>query len=89
MRRLTDIAWAVVAVCGYLGLQGLLDWQERLLADRAAFREWVEAVCLPIAPDERAIARIEGGKLRCDVIENVGYGRAAALASAATMEIPQ
>jgi hypothetical protein len=93
MRRMTPLLCrfltATALVFAYLLLQGLLDYRDRTFAANAAYRKWVSEVCLPISRDEKAVARIEDGRLHCEIIENAGYGRAPAIASAATMEIPE
>lgn len=89
MRRLTNIAWALAAVAAFLILQGLLDRQERVWAERMTYREWARRACMPTTEHQRAVARIEDGKLACTIYDNAGYGRIPVVAAAAYMEIPQ
>lgn len=80
---------ALLAVIALLLVHGLLDKYERLTDDRIAYARWVADSCLPHAEGQRAVARIDGGRLHCATFDNVGYGRAGITVSAATMEIPQ
>lgn len=89
MRGLTNIAWAVIAVTAYLALQSLLDYQDGLYRDRAAYRRWAAESCLPLHADEVAVATLRGNRIDCTVYENATYGRAPVVAAAVTMEIPE
>jgi hypothetical protein len=81
---------ALLAVSALLLVHGLLDRFDRTNDDRIAYARWVRESCLPSAEGDRAIARINAGKLDCAIVSGGGYGRAApVIVSAATLELPE
>lgn len=93
MRRLIaasrNFAIAIAAVAAFFALQGFFDYQDKLFADRVAYRQWVDDTCLPRHAGEIAQARITAeARLHCTRIGNTGYGKAPRIISAAVMELP-
>ncbi|MBU0752395.1 MAG: hypothetical protein KJ787_14065 [Gammaproteobacteria bacterium] len=85
-----NFAMAVVAVCAFFALQGAFDYQERVFAERAAYRAWAADACMPTHEGDRAVARLAGGKIECRILSGGGYGRSApVVVSAATMDVPE
>jgi hypothetical protein len=78
---------ALALVILILGSIGLLDRLERDTEDRLAYRQWVADACIP-SRGESAIAINEGGKLKCTIYSQRGYGLATEVVSAAVMEVP-
>jgi hypothetical protein len=79
---------AVALIVLVLGAKGITDAIERDTEDRIAYRAWVADACTP-NPGELAVAANEGGKLRCTIYSNAGYGLAPIVVSAAVMDVPQ
>lgn len=71
-----------------LGAQGFLDRLERDTEDRISYRKWVAEACLP-GEGESATAINDGGKLRCTIYSQRGYGLVPIVLSAAVAEVPQ
>ena len=87
---------ALACIVGFLVMQNGLDrlgeymaHHEKSIAARESYAEWVNDSCLPHAPNERAVARIENDKLACNIYQNLDYGGAPRVISAAVMERPQ
>lgn len=81
---------ALLAVAGLLMVYGLVDRAERIHDDRIAYARFVYQSCLPSHEGDRAVARLEGGKIECAIVSGGGYGKAApVVVSAATLEVPQ
>lgn len=86
---------AVTLLIGFLVMQNGLDrlgeymaYQNKQAAERESYAQWVHDSCLPHAPNERAVARIEGDTLACNIYQNLEYGGAPRVISAAVMERP-
>ena len=79
---------AMTIIVGLLVLQGGLDRLGEYMAERDSYAQWVRDSCLPHAPNERAVARIANDKLECSIYQNLDYGGAPRVISAAVMERP-
>lgn len=82
------IAGAAGLVALILGAQGLVDRLERDHEDRLAYRQWVADACTPAAPDQTAIVKRDGPRLRCSIFIRAEHGLAPQLISVAVMEVP-
>lgn len=85
--NLKALGGAAALIALILGAQGFLDRIERDTEDRLAYRQWVADACIP-SRGESAIAINEGGKLKCTIYSQRGYGLATEVVSAAVMEVP-
>lgn len=86
--NLKTFAVAAIAIAAVLGIQGALDRLERDQKDRLQYRQWVADACTP-NDNETAIAKREGGKLRCTIYARDARGFVPIVVSAAVMEVPQ
>lgn len=78
---------ALALVILVLGAQGFVDRMERDAEDRINYRQWVADACIP-SEGQSAIATHDGGKLKCTLYSQRGYGLATEVVSAAVMEVP-
>lgn len=87
MRQLLlDFAQAVIAISAACIAYGFVDYVDQ--ESKTDYSQFVAESCLPKRADERAIAVIEDGKLRCTIVAKSAYGKAPMVISAAVMERP-
>ena len=87
---------AAAVIIGFLVLQGALDRlgeymasQARAKVEHAQFMKFVSDSCTPKTRSQRAISKInQDNKLACSIYDNLEYGMAATVVSAAVMERP-
>ena len=87
---------ALILIALILVAQGITDAIERYTEevirdreDRVTHRQWVADACTPTDPSETAIAKHDGKRIHCRIFQNLEYGMAPRLTSAAALDIPR